>query len=194
MHLIYSFLSRTSRKAWLLLLVLLQLLFMAAFHGLLPFSVEKIMAVSGGAGIPDAKMHYTFAQLQMLFQQYGPRGRSLYLQLQWLDMLYPLVYSTLLASLLFLVYRKTRLQFTVLIPFAAAFFDYAENVLLRVSIRSFPHMHAWVVQLAATATFIKWFLVFLAFFLLLFGAVWWLISRMKRNKEPAKQAGPQGNR
>ncbi len=169
---LFPCLAQTSRKGGLLLLVAVQLVFLYAFHGLFPFSVEKIAAISGGEGLPDAKMYYTYQQLYLLFQHYGSSGRQMYLQLQVVDMVYPLIYSTLLASLLFLIFKKTRLQVVVVIPFAAAFFDYIENILLRMSVLSFPHMHAGMVETAALATFAKWFLVFLAFFLLLFGAVW----------------------
>jgi len=167
-----SYLSQTSRTGWLLLIVVLQVLFMYAFHGLFPFSVEKIGAVSGGMGIPDARMFYTYPQLQNMFQHYGPQGREMYLRLQWVDMVYPLVYSTLLASLLFLVYKKTRLLKTVYVPFLAALFDYLENILLHISILSFPDMQKWIVQVVGPVTFFKWLLVFFAFFLLVFGTIW----------------------
>ncbi len=170
--LIVSYLSKTSRTGWLLLIVVLQLLFVYAFHGLFPFSVEKIGALSGGMGIPDARMFYTYPQLQNLFQHYGADGREMYLRLQWIDMVYPLIYSTLLASLLFLVYKKTRLENMVFVPFVAALFDYAENILLRISILSFPDMHKWLVQIAGSVTFCKWLIIFFAFFLLVFGFIW----------------------
>jgi len=170
--LIISYLTRTSRTGWLLTIVVLQVLFMYAFHGLFPFSVEKIGMLSGGVGIPDARMFYTLSQLQNMFWHYGTKGREMYLQLQWVDMVYPLVYSTLLASLLYLVFKRTRLEILVSVPFVAALFDYTENILLRISILSFPEMNEKVVSIAGTVTFLKWLLVFFAFFLLLFGLVW----------------------
>ncbi len=181
-RLLISYLSRTSRTGWLLLVVALQVLFMVAFHGLFSFSVERISALSGGRGIPDARMFYTFSQLQNMFQQYGSEGRAMYLQLQWIDMVYPLVYSTLLASLLYLVYKTTRLRNVVFIPFVAAFFDYAENFLLRASILSFPDMNKTVVHVAGPVTFTKWLLVFFAFFLLLFGLIWRLAHWLRLRK------------
>jgi len=167
-----SYLSRTSRTGWLLLIVALQVLFMVAFHGLFPFSVEKIGAVSGGMGIPDARMYYSFVQLQNMFQHYGTEGREMYLQLQWVDMVYPLVYATLLASLLYLVYKKTRLENMVFVPFVAMLFDYTENILLRVNILHFPDMSKTLVNIAGVVTFTKWLLIFFAFFLLVFGFIW----------------------
>ena len=165
-------LSKTSRKGGLLLLFALQLIFMYGFHGLFPFSVEKIAALSGGMGIPDARMYYTYAQLQEMFRHYGVQGRQMYLQLQGVDMVYPLVYSTFLASLMFAVYHKTRLRKMVYVPFVAALLDYGENILLRINLLSFPHMQKGLVRLAASVTFLKWFLVFFAVSLLVLGAVW----------------------
>jgi len=170
--LMISYLSRTSRIKWLLPVVVLQILFMYAFHGLFPFSVEKIGILSGGMGIPDARMFYTFSQLQNMFWHYGTEGREMYLQLQWIDMVYPLVYSTLLASLLYLVFKRTSLEILVFTPFVAALLDYTENVLLRISILSFPDMNQKLVSIAGPVTFLKWLLLFFAFFLLLFGLVW----------------------
>ena len=180
-----SYLSKTSRTGWLLLIVLLQLLFMYAFHGLFSFSVEKISALSNGMGIPDTQMFYTPLQLQNMFRLYGPEGREMYLRLQWIDIVYPLIYSTLLASLLYLVYKNTRLENMVFVPFVAALFDYAENVLLRISILSFPNMQEEIVRIAGPVTFIKWLLLFFAFFLLLFGFIW----RVAHHWFNKKQAG-----
>ena len=177
--------SKTSRIGWLLLIVMLQLLFMYAFRGLFPFSVEKISALSNGMGIPDTQMFYTWPQLQNMFQHYGPEGREMYLRLQWIDMVYPLVYSTLLASLLYLVYKKTRLENMIFVPFVAALFDYAENILLRISILSFPNMREGIVRIAGPVTFFKWLLLFFAFFLLLFGFIW----RVAHHWFNKKQAG-----
>ena len=183
--LIVSYLSKTSRTGWLLLIVVLQLLFMYAFRGLFSFSVEKISALSGGMGIPDARMFYTWPQLQNMFRLYGPKGREMYLRLQWVDMVYPLIYSTLLASLLYLVYKKTRLENMIFVPFVAALFDYAENILLRISILSFPNMQEGIVRTAGPVTFFKWLLVFFAFFLLLFGFIW----RVAHHRFKKSQAG-----
>ncbi len=170
--LLISYLSRTSRTGWLLSIVALQILFVYAFHGLFPFSVEKIGMLSGGMGIPDARMFYTLPQLQSMFWHYGTEGREMYLQLQWIDMFYPLVYSTLLASLLYLVFKRTRLEILIFVPFVAALLDYTENILLRISILSFPDMNEKIVSIAGPVTFLKWLLVFFAFFLLLFGLIW----------------------
>ena len=184
-NLVVSVLSKTSRRGGLLVLLVLLLLLMYGFHGLFPFSVEKLASVSGGMGIPDARMFYTYPQLQAVFQHYGPEGRRIYLQLQWVDWVYPLVYSLFLASLLFAVYKKTRLRYTVYVPFAAALFDYVENVLLRISILSFPHMHKGIVQVAGLVTFAKWFLIFFAFSLLVFGALWRLGLWIRNRKRAA---------
>ena len=184
--LIVSYLSKTSRTGWLLLIIVLQLLFVYAFHGLFSFSVEKIRALSNGMGIPDARMFYTYSQLQNMFRHYGTEGREMYLRLQWIDMVYPLVYSTLLASLLYLVYKNTRLENMVFVPFVAALFDYAENFLLRISILSFPNMQEGIIRIAGPVTLFKWLLVFFAFFLLLFGLIWRVTHQWFKKKQAGR--------
>lgn len=175
-----------SRPWGITLLVILQGLFMAAFHGLFPFSVEKIEKVSGGFGIPDARIYYSFTQLQEIFQHYGDAGRHLYLKLQWIDMFYPLVYASLFSVLLYLVFNRTRLYKLVVLPFVAAAFDYVENILLRISIHSFPHMSPTVVHISGVITYMKWLLLFFAFFLLIFGVVWKTI-RYFRDRRKSKE-------
>jgi len=177
-----KYLQLLSRPAGISLLIVLQILFMAAFHGFFPFSVEKIEQVSGGFGIPDAHIYYTFSQLQEMFRHYGAVGRHMYLQLQWIDLFYPLVYASLLSVLLYRVYRRTRLYALVFLPFVAVIFDYTENILLRISILSFPHLSPVVVSVSGVVTYIKWLVLFFAFFLLVFGAVWRLIYYLRTRK------------
>jgi len=164
----FRVLGVTSRKGFLWGLVVLELLFVYAFHGLFSFSVEKLQAISGGFGIPDTEFYYSYNQLQTLFSHYGDAGRILYFKLQTIDMIYPLVYSTLLASLLYLVLKKSRFKHLVLLPFAAACFDYAENIFLHLDLLMFPAMKHWMVSISGIFTLVKWSLVYLSvlFFLI----------------------------
>ena len=178
----FRLLGVTSRKGFLWGLVVLELLFVYAFHGMFSFSVEKIKEISGGLGIPDTEMYYGFAQLQNLFNHYGEAGRMIYLKLQFVDMVYPLVYSFLLASLLFLLARKTRLENFIFLPFVAAFFDYCENILLRINILDFPGMNKILVNLAAFSTLLKWCSVFVSVVVILVIFLRVLITRVKNRK------------
>lgn len=148
----------------------LELLFMYAFHGLFSFSVEKLQQISGGFGIADTAFFYRFDYLHKLFSHYGNAGKMMYLQLQTIDMIYPLVYSTLLASLLYLVIRKGRWAFFIFLPPMAALFDYAENISLRINLLMFPSMNHFLANASGIFTCLKWSLVYLSVLVLI--AVW----------------------
>jgi hypothetical protein len=180
-----KYLRGLSRPAGITILVILQGVFMAAFHGLFPFSVEKIKQISGGLGIPDARIYYDFNQLQEMLSRYGATGREMYLRLQWIDMFYPLVYASLFAVLLYWLYNHTRLYTLVVLPFVAAAFDYAENILLRISVESFPHLSRGVVNISGVVTYMKWLLLFFTFFLLIFGVIWKTIRYFRYRQKRA---------
>ena len=163
------FIRNSSKKAVLLGLFALELLFMYAFHGLFSFSVEKLQHLSGGYGIPDTLFYYGFETLQTLFSHYGEAGKKVYFQLQAIDMIYPLVYSTLLAALLYLQFNRSRLTWVIIIPHIAALFDYAENLSLRINLIRFPSMHPALADASGIFTCLKWSLVYLSILLLLIG-------------------------
>ena len=175
----FRLLGIISRKRFLWSLVVLELLFVYAFHGLFSFSVEKIQELSGGLGIPDTELFYNFTQLQNFFNHYGEAGRTIYLKLQFVDMVYPLVYSFLLASLLFLLLKKTRIENFVFLPFMAAFFDYAENILLRINILAFPYMNKILVDFAAFSTLLKWILIFVSVLVIIVAFLRVSVNRLK---------------
>ncbi len=163
----FRFIRYSSKKTVLLSLFALELLFMYAFHGLFSFSVEKLQHLSGGYGIPDALFYYRFDTLQTLFSHYGEAGKKVYLQLQVIDMIYPLIYSTLLAGLLYLQFSKSRLTWVIIIPHIAALFDYAENLSLRFNLIRFPSLDPAVADASGIFTCLKWSLVYLSILLLL---------------------------
>jgi hypothetical protein len=179
------FLRKMARWYWLLILFVFQLVFMWAFRGLFPYSVEKIQQITGGRGLPDSEIYYTYHQLFQVFDAYGETGRAMYLQIQLIDMVYPVVYSLLLAGILMALYKRSRFEHVVFIPFMAALFDYVENILLRTSVQAFPAMNDAVVQIAAMATLLKWSLLVLSLLLMIPGVVariiLWNIQRKERS-------------
>ena len=185
---ILHFLGKMARWYWLMLLFVIQLIFLWAFRGLFPNSVEKIQQLTNGRGLPDAEIYYTYHQLFQLFDSYGEAGRKIYLQLQVIDMVYPVVYSLLLAGILMALYKQSRFEHVVFIPFIAAVFDYTENILLRSSLLAFPAMDDTLVQIAAIATLLKWSLLVLSLLLLIPGVVARIILWNIRRKEKSLAA------
>jgi len=177
--------AKMSRWYGILLLLLLEVLFMWAFNGMFPFSIPKIQQISGGLGIPDSELYYSFTQLSMMFDKYGANGREAYLNLQWIDMLYPVVYSLLLGSILYFLYKRSRFQWVVLIPLFAAIFDYLENIMLRINVLTFPNMNDVMVSMSSIATFMKWSLLIVSIFLLIPGftarITLWNIHRKRKS-------------
>ena len=168
-RLCFSFLAKTSEYRVLIFLFILFLLLNYAFNGLFSFSIEKLKALSGNLSMPDMDLVYSYDRLSFLFQQYGVAGRDVYLKLQWIDMIYPLVYSTFFASLLFLFFGKTKFSYLVFIPIAAAVFDYAENILLRINILSYPDMNRLLVNISSITTLLKWSLILLTIITIIIG-------------------------
>lgn len=167
---------KTSSWTGIILLIALEVFFLFAFNGLFPFSVEKINQISGGKGIPDALFFYSFKQLSIIFQSYGVDGKDIYLRLQLIDMFYPIIYSLLLGSLLYIQLKKTKLVKLVYLPFIAAIFDYSENILLRINLLDYPEMNKVWVDFAAISTFLKWSFVYLSIFFIIIGLVKWIVS------------------
>jgi len=178
----FRYLAISSKAPYLWILVGLEFLFIYAFHGLFSVSVEKLMEISGGVGLPDLELYYTVGQLHNIFLRFGDLGRSMYLKLQYIDMVYPLIYASLLASLLFLLIKNTRLENLIFLPALAAFFDYAENILLRINILAFPNMEKITVQFASAATLLKWSMIFLSVVVILGAALRHFFILIKKNK------------
>ncbi|MBN2639666.1 MAG: hypothetical protein JXR65_11350 [Bacteroidales bacterium] len=162
--------EKLSRWYWILLLFVLEFVFLWAFNGMFPFSIQKLKEISG-SGIPDELYYYNYQQLHQVLKDYGATGRKMYLDLQWIDMIYPIVYSLLLGSLMALFYKHSRFVWLVLLPFFAIIFDYAENILLRIDVLNYPELNSFLVQMAAISTLLKWSLIMLTFIFLLIGIV-----------------------
>lgn len=161
--------SKMARWHWISLLIVLEVLFVWSFNGLFPFSIIKLKEMTGGLGMPDENVYYSYNQLYQLFNQYGASGRAMYLNLQWIDMFYPVVYSLLLGSLMAVLCKSSRFAWMILLPLLAAVFDLTENILLRSIVQSFPVMNSSLVQVASMATFMKWVMLLLTLIALVFG-------------------------
>ena len=91
--------------------------------------INRLQSVSG-YGILDA-MFYNKDIVETVINAYGSKGIDIYYQIQVLDFVFPLMYGTLLAGLLY----KSKLM---IIPIIAAFTDYGENICIRMMLDSYP--------------------------------------------------------
>lgn len=114
----------------------------------------------GGLGPPDliffAEPHEIVARIDAL----GAAGRDLYLRTCFVDMVYPVVYSLLFASVFVLVGRRLDAEAGAAqiapIFFAGALADWAENGCFLVLMRAWPEADRTLLSLAATFNQVKW--------------------------------------
>ncbi|PIE20989.1 MAG: hypothetical protein CSA64_04140 [Arachnia propionica] len=137
----------------------------------LSFGVFVLPACQGEinqlAGAPvrslDMRFAYSHDDVIALFQTLGDAGRA---KLQFIsgvvDMIYPLVYG----SLLFLLLRKLAsgkqarwLRLLAFLPVAAVAFDYVENVNNLIMLSRFPVIGNTQVLIGSAATSVKWSLL-----------------------------------
>lgn len=141
----------TSQRRWLVLLSIVETLLVGAVVR----EVGRISDVSDGGGILDAETGYSHSFVVTLFDSYGQQGRDFYRNLQLWDLAHPFVYSLLLASLLFLAFRRTRWEWVALLPFAIGALDYIENAFLWVIIATYPEIDPTVVSIASVLSTFK---------------------------------------
>ncbi len=178
---IYRFLIITSRPVWLVVLVVIYFLFQYAFNGMFSISISHLKNISGGYSIPDMNFYYSAEQLHELFNHFGKVGLSEYLQLQWVDMFYPVSYSLLISSLLFIAFSSIKkLQWVIYLPFVAAIFDYLENFTLRYLAKLYPDFVNGMAHFAAFCTAWKWIFICLSIIFVIIGFFRWFIKKISK--------------
>ncbi len=107
-----------------------------------PFSIPRVEEACGQAP-PDLRFGPSAAEVHGFLDACGPVGREAYRALQLADLVYPTVFAVFLASSLALALRllapgRPRLLILAAIPFAAAAFDYLENVGAWLALTAYP--------------------------------------------------------
>lgn len=135
---------------------------------------------------------YTVEYAISLLNAIGPEGRNLYLSLQLpLDFVYPglfiVSYSLLFAWLLDKNYDlRSKIYYALYLPIFAGLFDYLENVLVILMLKTYPDLSAGLVFAASFATVTKSVLSSIFFTLLLvciLQAVWNVVFKKARGAD-----------
>ena len=130
----------------------------------------------------DGRGWYSPEGARDFFRNVGEEGRRLYYTTELtLDLLFPLVYGALFASLIVYLYRRESAKRLVLIPLLAAAADVPENVTLSYLAWQFDGRASPLARGAAVLTALKTGLFVLALVFILWGAV----SRLLRASRPA---------
>ena len=155
---------RSSKPKYLAGLIVLQILFSIFMF----FAIETIKEDTGKA-ILDTQFKYKIEKVQEFFTAYGEEGLLTYNKIQIVDMFYPLIYSMLLSSILFLLFSHSKTVAIMLMPIIAAYFDYVENFLLFISTRTFPDLNPAMIKIASFATSLKWSLIYISLVFVIIG-------------------------
>lgn len=129
--------------------------------------------------LPDERFFYTAPELVAFLDSLGSAGRVIYWRLHLVDMVFPLVYGLLLATLVVYVSgdRGGRpVAVLATLPFVATLADLVENVCVRIVSTQFAAgrsaaevfaLAPWVASLAGVATATKWTAATLSLLLIL---------------------------
>ncbi|HWT02429.1 MAG TPA: hypothetical protein VN256_19410 [Pyrinomonadaceae bacterium] len=172
---LYRFLVEMATWPRVVLLVALSLLIMGGF--------ELRMKELGYANTsPDTRWRgYSSEDVRKFFHDIGKDGRRLYAGTQrTLDVAFPLVYGSLFASLIILLYGPRGARYLVLAPVSAAVMDLAENAVLSHLALRFEEGSPPPVKAASIFTMLKWALCVISLGLIIVGV--WAAWRRRRDE------------
>ncbi|MCP4188605.1 MAG: hypothetical protein GY763_13460 [Gammaproteobacteria bacterium] len=160
---------------------------MAAYTTMLLYTIPQVTKHTSGMKIFDlSPTGYSFAYATELLQALGESGRDLYLYRQLpVDFIYPGLFAISCCLLLFWLFAKSvnassSIFYFCLIPVAAGFFDYLENIFIVHMLISYPDVSELHVYVASTMTILKSVFTTAFFVMLLVGVVLFLRHRTAR--------------
>lgn len=152
-------LKRKATTRSILVLSGLVILFMGA---LFPSLTERLRVLSGGGVLLDTQFYYPPERAVEMISTYGDEGRTFYL---WIllsaDLLFPLVYGTLLVMLLAkaavrLSSRFDWLEHLLWLPVFPVLLDYGENAAIGFLLWGYPNVSNLLATQASFFTVVKW--------------------------------------
>ncbi|MBI9109512.1 MAG: hypothetical protein JEZ04_22405 [Spirochaetales bacterium] len=154
------------------------IIFAAAFIAIEIFfsiNLPLLTKMTEGRGLLDMSLGYSsdFAYEHLASYKNAPPA---YLRIRIADFFFPIVYAFLLSILLVFVYRKKyaeldNYRWILCVPFAAAFFDYSENIMLTVLYGLLPARFDSAIVVLNVVTILKFGLLSISILLLLAGAL-----------------------
>ena len=133
-------------------------------------------------GVIDLTFGYNPARTLQMVANYGPAARTYYARTELtLDVIYPLVYSFLLAVILTLLFRNDADKpfRWVMLPFASGLFDYLENGAIVGLLTTYPAQSPALAVLCEVAKLAKWLSFGLVVLLILYGLFRLILSKIQ---------------
>lgn len=126
------------------------------FIGVLVMMLLVFPALPVGGELIDVKLRYSLADVQAAMLQYRPHGRAVYaLASPTVDTLFPLLYVTFFAGLLYRFRPTERLWIMACIPIFAGVWDLCENVQITAMLLQYPDLSTRQVAAASFFTSVK---------------------------------------
>jgi hypothetical protein len=127
-----------------------------SFVGVLLMVLLVFPSLPINAEMIDLKLSYSLSEIQAAMLQYGARGRAVYaLASPTLDTLFPVLYVTFFAGLLYRFRPSERLWVTAFMPVVAGVWDLCENAQITAMLLQYPELSARQVASASFFTSTK---------------------------------------
>ncbi|MEI6733307.1 MAG: hypothetical protein WCK94_05015 [Comamonadaceae bacterium] len=127
-----------------------------SFAGVLLMVLWVFPSLPIGGEMIDLKLSYDLAAIQQAMLQYGAHGRAVYaLASPTLDTLFPLLYVTFFAGLLYRFRPNEKLWLAAFVPLVAGIWDLCENAQITAMLMQYPELSVRQVAVASFFTSTK---------------------------------------
>jgi len=168
--------------------ILFGIVFVLFTATILPWIATLTTEVIGVSDSPDTGFQFNLTHLYDLLQSYGVAGRRFYILMRWtFDVVWPLVYTCFLVSVIAYFGRNTSCRFghrVLYVPILAMTFDFLENINATIVMAIYPTRLDLFGYLLFGSSILKWSILSLAFLLAIGLGVRLLIQTTISNKRP----------
>ncbi|MBD2701456.1 hypothetical protein IC229_12465 [Spirosoma sp. BT702] len=179
MNSLFNFLNRIATWKTVLPLLVLYVSFPAYW---LKNAEDTINQLAGKRiGPIDLTFGFNPARTLAMIADYGPAARSFYARTELTtDVIYPLVYSTLLSLLLTMLFRNKPNRLFIGLPFFTLLLDYLENAAIVTLLNTYPTQSTGVAVLCEVVKLAKWLSFGVVIGLIGYGLILKAINRTNR--------------
>ncbi|MCE9598411.1 MAG: hypothetical protein K8S54_10625 [Spirochaetia bacterium] len=137
--------------------------------------LEGRIGVGQAAAVPlklDFRPYSTITDLTQVFDAYGTSGRTLYVWINLVDMIFPIPLSLCIGAVAMRFCSAVGLPARIgLIPLGFLVFDVLENSLMLVHLSAYPHMNATLAAVTGVFTGVKLMFLAVSYAMFLIGLV-----------------------
>lgn len=167
-------------KGWLIVAVLL------LFVGFMGLTLPGITAVSHNIEGLDTQFFYTPQQAFANVAAYSNEARAALNRFHLtVDVVNPLLYTTLLALLLSWLFQRSFMaapgrRLLNIFPLGALLFDVLENISITIMMAAYPAQPVWAAWFATVSTMFKFSILYASLALILIGSAGALLARFNK--------------